>query len=101
RQAREPGLLQIRSRLDQDYLVLEFEDNGTGMPEAIQERIFDPFFTTKTVGEGMGMGLSISFGIITKHNGSMTVKSSLGVGTCFTLRLPLAKPNNEPVADEL
>jgi signal transduction histidine kinase len=73
----------------QTMLVLEFADNGVGIAPELLEKIFDPFFTTKTVGEGMGMGLSISFGIIAKHHGSMSVSSTLGQGACFTLRLPI------------
>lgn len=85
----QPGVLVIRTRLDGDGVVFEFEDNGCGMPQEVADQIFDPFFTTKSVGEGMGMGLSISFGIIKKHHGTIAVHSSVGQGTCFTLRLPL------------
>jgi signal transduction histidine kinase/ligand-binding sensor domain-containing protein len=102
--ASQPGLLRITSQIEvglegnaevagkSGYLRLDFADNGPGIAPEIVERIFDPFFTTKTVGEGMGMGLSISHGIIEKHQGSITVQSELGVGTCFTLRLPLSRP---------
>ncbi|MEN9865876.1 MAG: hypothetical protein RL748_1466, partial [Pseudomonadota bacterium] len=86
-----PGVLTIASRIEGEFLLLEFSDNGPGIAPEIIERIFDPFFTTKTVGEGMGMGLSISHGIIEKHQGSITVQSTLGQGTCFIVRLPLAK----------
>ncbi len=87
---KDKGLLSIRSYLEQDWLLIEFEDDGDGIPQAIIDHIFEPFFTTKTVGEGPGLGLSISFGIIEKHRGSISVRSTEGVGTCFTLRLPLA-----------
>jgi signal transduction histidine kinase/ligand-binding sensor domain-containing protein len=90
-----PGLLQVRSRLEPEWLVLEFEDNGVGIEADIIKKIFDPFFTTKTVGDGMGMGLSIVFGIISKHKGQMTVDSVPGQGSCFTLRLPLVQPAAE------
>lgn len=83
------GLLHISSRADEQWLTLKFEDNGQGMSLATQAHIFEPFFTTKTVGEGMGMGLSISFGIIEKHRGKMEVQSTLGKGSCFTIKLPL------------
>ena len=85
-----PGKLLIRSRQEQSWLVLEFEDNGGGMSSEVQEHIFEPFFTTKSVGEGTGLGLSISFGIIEKHRGQIQVRSVEGEGTCFTLRLPLS-----------
>ena len=84
-----PGLLSISSRADNQWLTLTFEDNGLGMSKDTQAHIFEPFFTTKTVGEGMGMGLSISFGIIEKHRGKMEVQSTQGVGSCFTIKLPL------------
>ena len=84
-----PGSLTIRTRLDGDGVIFEFEDSGCGMPQEIIDQIFDPFFTTKNVGEGMGMGLSISFGIIKKHHGTIAVRSTVGQGACFTLRLPL------------
>jgi signal transduction histidine kinase/ligand-binding sensor domain-containing protein len=88
------GVLTIRDHIEDDYLVLEFEDNGCGIPKAALGHIFEPFFTTKGVGEGTGLGLSISYGIIEKHGGSIDVRSVEGEGTCFTVRLPLT---NEPV----
>lgn len=91
RGSKEKGLLSIRSRIAGDYLIIEFEDNGDGIPQAIIDHIFEPFFTTKSVGEGTGLGLSISFGIIEKHHGKITVKSTEGIGTCFTLQLPLVE----------
>lgn len=66
-------------------------DTGTGIDPAIRDRIFDPFFTTKPVGQGTGLGLSISYGIIQDHDGKMEVKSTVGQGTHFIIRLP-AKP---------
>jgi signal transduction histidine kinase len=86
--ALDPGVLVIRSNIEGDSLMFEFEDNGGGVPEAIRERIFDPFFTTKPVGEGMGMGLSISLGIIQKHRGAIKLKAIPG-GSCFVVSLPL------------
>ena len=75
-----PGAVEIRVR-----------DNGTGMPEHVQRKIFQPFFTTKPVGEGTGLGLSMSFDIITKgHSGTLAVSSTEGVGTEFVIRLPQA-----------
>ncbi len=85
----DPGLLLIRSKIVGKWLVFEFEDNGGGIPDAIRERIFDPFFTTKTVGEGMGMGLSISLGIIQKQRGTIEVRSIPGQGSCFIVSLLL------------
>jgi signal transduction histidine kinase len=68
---------------------LEFEDNASGIPEAILSKIFDPFFTTKPIGKGTGLGLSLSYGIIKKHGGNLTAKSTLGKGTTFRIVLPV------------
>ncbi|HYD79937.1 MAG TPA: ATP-binding protein [Paucimonas sp.] len=84
------GLLSIRSRIDGQHLLIEFEDNGCGMPAGVIDHIFEPFFTTKNIGEGTGLGLSISFGIIEKHRGDIRVASTEGEGTCFTIVLPLS-----------
>ncbi len=84
-----PGVLNIRSRIEERELVIEFEDDGCGIPAAIVDRIFEPFFTTKDVGQGTGLGLSISFGIVEDHRGRIVVHSVEGVGSCFTVRLPM------------
>jgi len=69
------------------------KDNGRGMPPEVKEHIFDPFFTTKEVGKGMGLGLSISYGIIEKHNGNIDVISEPGKGTEFIISLPKTQSN--------
>ena len=75
-------------------LRIEIEDNGPGMDKTIQSRIFEPFFTTKPVGVGTGLGLSVSYFIITQnHGGSMDVISSPGKGSNFIIRLPLEEKN--------
>ena len=87
----EPGRIILRTRLNPPWAEIQIEDNGIGMPEPVRKRIFEPFFTTKEVGQGTGLGLSVSYFIITNnHKGQMEVHSTLGQGTCFTLRLPLA-----------
>ena len=64
-------------------------DNGTGIPEAVRQKIFQPFFTTKPTGEGTGLGLSLSYDIITKgHNGTLILETEEGKGTEFTIALP-------------
>jgi signal transduction histidine kinase len=79
----------VRTSFSADKIKLEVTDNGTGIPEAIREKIFQPFFTTKPTGQGTGLGLSLSYDIITKgHNGSMTVESAPGEYTKFTIFLP-------------
>lgn len=85
------GRLTIRTRRVDEWVEIEFEDTGLGMPESMLDKIFDPFFTTKdsTEGMGMGLGLAVSYGIVKNHNGDIIVASTEGVGTIFTIRLPL------------
>ncbi|WP_317042414.1 sensor histidine kinase [Spirosoma fluviale] len=69
---------------------MQVSDNGTGIPAHVQEKIFQPFFTTKPTGEGTGLGLSLSYDIVTKtHMGSLSVTSEEGEGTTFMLQFPL------------
>ena len=87
--AAEPTIT-LRTRRDDDMAHIEIEDNGPGMPEHVRKRVFEPFFTTKEVGVGTGLGLSVSYFIITRHHkGTMSVESEVGKGTKFILRLPL------------
>lgn len=79
----------------QQWAVIDIVDNGQGMPREVRKKIFDPFFTTKPVGVGTGLGLSVSFGIIEKHQGTIKVSSEEGKGTIFTICLPL--PTDEEV----
>ena len=87
----ENGEVKITTEVDGDSVVVTISDTGKGIPEEELTRIFDPFFTTKPVGEGTGLGLSISYGIIERHEGTITVKSTLGVGTDFRVRIPVRK----------
>jgi C4-dicarboxylate-specific signal transduction histidine kinase len=80
--------LTIRSRTEHGQCILEFCDNGPGIPAEVAAHIFDPFFTTKEAGKGTGLGLSISHGIIEKHHGSITTKNDSGA--VFSITLPLA-----------
>jgi len=87
----EPGRIILRTKLNPPWAEIQVEDNGIGMSESVRKRIFEPFFTTKEIGQGTGLGLSVSYFIITNnHKGQMEVQSTQGQGTCFTLRLPLA-----------
>ena len=82
--------ITIKTGLDSDHLTLEVTDNGIGMSENVKRRLFEPFFTTKPVGVGTGLGLSVSFAIITNnHKGNIRVESEKGKGTTFVVRLPL------------
>ena len=89
----EPGRIILRTRLNPPWAEIQVEDNGIGMSENVRKRTFEPFFTTKEIGQGTGLGLSVSYFIITNnHKGQMEVQSTPGQGTCFTLRLPLGQP---------
>ena len=88
----EPGRIRLSTRLNPPWAEIQVEDNGVGIPDAVRKRIFEPFFTTKEVGRGTGLGLSVSYFIVTNnHKGQMEVQSRPGQGTLFTLRLPLAQ----------
>ena len=83
------GRLKIHTSRSDSSILVKVEDNGTGMDENTKKKIFEPFFTTKDVGEGTGLGMSIAYNIIKKHNGQIHVNSTPGVGTDFTLELPI------------
>jgi signal transduction histidine kinase len=74
---------------DADTVRVEIQDNGVGIPKDVLPKIFDPFFTTKPIGQGTGMGLSISYKIIQAHGGKLLVDTELEVGTVFTILLPI------------
>lgn len=74
-----------------NYVEIEFRDSGAGINEDDLEKLFEPFFTTKPVGKGTGLGLAVSHGIIQEHGGKITVKTKLGEGTSFFIRLPAFK----------
>lgn len=81
----------LRAKEENGLAVIEIQDNGPGMSADVQKRIFEPFYTTKAPGRGTGLGLSFSYAIITNnHRGSLEVHSQQGVGTCFTIHLPLS-----------
>ncbi|ADO68795.1 GAF domain-containing sensor histidine kinase [Stigmatella aurantiaca] len=86
------GKVMLSTRRDGQDAVVLVRDTGTGIDPKHLGHIFDPFFTTKEEGKGTGLGLSIVQGIVESHGGRITVDSTLGEGTVFTLRLPLAKP---------
>lgn len=87
----EKGAIRIRTWQQGDWAKIAISDNGAGIPEAIRHRIFEPFFTTKAVGKGTGLGMSISYEIIKKHQGDIKIESSAGQGTTFTIELPLQR----------
>jgi PAS domain S-box-containing protein len=86
---RKPRII-LRLKREEPYAVVEVEDNGPGMEEAVLRRVFEPFFTSKPPGVGTGLGLSVSYTIVTQnHKGLITVDSTPGQGARFTIRLPL------------
>jgi two-component system, NtrC family, sensor kinase len=84
------GTLTLRTRQVGDWVELDVEDTGCGIPPENLSKIMDPFFTTKPVGQGTGLGMSIVQKIVDDHGGRIDVRSKVGVGTRFTVRLPLA-----------
>jgi two-component system NtrC family sensor kinase len=82
------GTLRVRSYSVDGAVVLEVSDSGSGIPAHVRAHIFEPFFTTKQEGEGTGLGLSVSYGIITAHRGSIEVTESSSTGTTFRVTLP-------------
>jgi len=90
------GTLWVRTRLVHatpggPHALVSVRDDGIGMGPEIRARVFDPFFTTKPEGQGMGLGLSVSYGIVERHGGTVAIESSPGGGTTFTLSLPLRR----------
>ncbi|HXK27772.1 MAG TPA: ATP-binding protein, partial [Candidatus Binatia bacterium] len=79
-----------------DWLKISFEDDGAGIAPENLDRIFDPFFTTKDVGEGTGLGLTVSYGIIKDHEGEIKVESELGKFTRFLIYLPMNTHGGSP-----
>ncbi len=88
---KEKGDIWIRVNVGEDmkHLVIEIEDNGSGMDEETARKVFDPFFTTKPVGQGTGLGMSITHKIIKNHQGDIRLESKLGEGTKFIITLPI------------
>lgn len=86
----ENPTIWIRTYVQQQHLVIEVQDNGLGMSDTTRQHVFEPFFTTKELGSGTGLGLSVSYFIITeRHQGTIDVKTAAGKGSNFIIRLPL------------
>ncbi len=95
RDTQKVGKITVSLRQEMDEAVLEISDNGTGISPDNIEKLFQPFFTTREVGTGMGLGLSITHGIVERHNGRIDIKSEVGKGTAFTVRIPLKTKKNQ------
>ena len=84
------GTVVLRTGFENEQLFVKVEDNGPGIPSAIRDRIFDPFFTTKDFGQGTGLGLAVSYGIVREHGGTIDVDRGTRLGgACFTVYLPM------------
>jgi signal transduction histidine kinase len=88
--------LEITTYGEEDTVIATVRDTGCGMPEEVRAHLFEPFYTTKPAGEGTGLGLSISYDIVTEFDGEITCESTVGEGTTFTLRFPVADPQETP-----
>jgi len=89
---KEFGTIHIRTGQDEPSTVwIDITDNGCGIPEESMTRIFDPFYTTKPVGKGTGLGLSLSYSIVQRHHGKISVNSTAGEGTTFRITLPVTQ----------
>jgi signal transduction histidine kinase len=93
------GTITIVTSCDGDTVVVEITDNGKGIASKDVSRIFDPFFTTKPVGQGTGLGLSLSYNIVRKHGGHIDVRSAPGAGSTFRIVLPLRQIDRGAGAD--
>lgn len=91
---KEKGTIYIRLQKNENDVIMEFEDTGCGISKDQISRIFDPFFTTKPVGEGTGLGMSISYKVIQQHDGIISVESTEGKGTKFIIQLPIKMKRN-------
>jgi signal transduction histidine kinase len=93
------GTLELKAHQHDDWVVVEVVDSGPGIPSEAQEKIFDPFYTTKPPGQGTGLGLNISHGIVVeKHKGRISVESRPGA-TRFTIKLPITDPSSNNVEE--
>ncbi len=86
------GRVTLRTRAEGAGVAIEVVDNGSGIKPEHRARLFEPFFTTKPIGQGTGLGLSVSFGIVRDHGGTIEVESAVGRGSTFRVRLPVTPP---------
>ena len=88
---REDGIINVQINNEKDKVVILFSDNGPGIPEGILDRIFEPFYSTKKIGQGVGLGLSIVYGIVEDHNGTISCESEAEQGATFVISFPQSK----------
>jgi len=89
------GLIEVKTRKENSQILIRIKDNGPGIHEKHLKKIFDPFFTTKEVGKGTGLGLSVSYNIVEKLGGAITVESIVSEGTVFNVKLPIVMPGKK------
>ncbi len=91
------GLINIRAEPhpDKKHLVIMIQDTGPGIPKTVQRHIFEPFYSTKKDEKGVGLGLSIVYGILAQHGGIIEVESQEGEGTSFVLTIPISEESQE------
>ena len=94
------GTITVRTGVRDDHVWIEIEDTGCGMPPEVQARIFEPFYTTKEPGKGTGLGLHLTYSIVSAHGGTIQVASTPGEGSTFHLELPIAGPRPAPAPEE-
>lgn len=89
------GIVRVLSQQNTTDIIVKIIDNGPGIPPDIQKRVFDPFFTTKEVGKGTGLGLWVSYNIVTNLGGTLSLTSEVGTGTTFEVRIPIVVPEKK------
>lgn len=94
------GHIEVRTRRAGDHVELEVADDGVGMRTEVRERAFEPFFTTKEVGRGTGQGLTLVHSIVSRHDGTVAIRSAPGAGTTVTVRLPIHPAHPEPAGTD-
>lgn len=93
--------IKISSHVENDTIIIRITDNGCGMSDEVKRQIFVPFFTTKPVGKGTGMGMSVSYGIISDHQGKLLVESEEGTGTTFEIQIPVTHSSTDSHSEKL
>lgn len=91
--------LVVDTRMQDDSVHIRFADNGPGIPQTLHSKIFQPFFTTRAVGDGTGLGLSVSYGVVQNHGGHILLESKEGEGAAFTIVLPAAPRTEQPIRE--
>jgi two-component system NtrC family sensor kinase len=90
-EARTAGQIWVRTSSSEDFVIVEIEDNGVGIPAPIADHIFEPFFTTKESNRGMGLGLTVCYDLMKKMGGDIEMQQRQGGGSTFKIRLPVKR----------